>query len=83
MKKLFFIFFILIVGCASPTEEITTYVNSNNTVRLKIRHANNGSAITVEINNAEEARKYKERMQKIVRCIEDFEKELSIREKTN
>jgi soluble cytochrome b562 len=83
MKKLLFAFVILFAGCAAPQEEITTYVSSNNTVKLKIRHSINGSSITVEINNAKEAKDYKERMQKIVRAIEDFEKELSIREKTN
>jgi len=85
MKKLTGILLSLslfvLIGCTAPQEEITTYVSSNNTVKLKIRHANAGSSVTVEINNAEEARVYKERMQKIVRCIEDFEKELSIREK--
>lgn len=72
---------LFVIGCAAPQEEITTYVSSNNTVKLKIRHANAGASVTVEINNAEEARIYKERMLKIVRSIEDFEKELSIREK--
>ena len=81
MKKLFIIAVLFLVGCGGPTEEITTYVNSNNTVKLKIRHAHNGNSITVEINSAEEARKYKERMQKIIVYLEDFEKELSIREK--
>lgn len=82
MKKLFFILVLLLVGCNGPTEEITTYINnSNDAVKLKIRHAYNGQAITIEINNAEEAKKYKERMQKVIRSIEDFEKELSIREK--
>jgi uncharacterized protein YcfL len=80
MKKVFFVILFL-VGCTGPQEEITTYVSSNNTVKLKIRHANNGASVTVEISNAEEARLYKERMQKIVRYIEDFEKDLSIREK--
>ncbi len=83
MKKLLFAFVLLLVGCAAPQEEITTYVSSNNTVKLKVRHSNGGGSITVEINNAKEAKDYKERMQKIVRAIEDFEKELSIREKTN
>jgi helix-turn-helix protein len=81
MKKVLFISLVLLAGCTGPTEEITTYVNSNNTVKLKIRHAHNGNSITVEINNAEEARQYKDRMQKIIRYLEDFEKELSIREK--
>lgn len=83
MKKLLFAFVILLAGCAAPQEEITTYISSNNTVKLKIRHANGGNSVTVEINNVKEAKDYKERMQKIVRAIEDFEKELSIREKTN
>lgn len=84
MKKFFAIFAtfcLLLAGCDSPQEEVTTYISSNNTVKLKIRHSNNGSSVNVEISTAEEARAYKERMQKIVRFIEDFEKELSIREK--
>ena len=81
MKKLLFALVLLIAGCGGPQEEITTYVSSNNIVKLKIRHSYNGQAITVEINSAKEAKDYKERMQKIIRAIEDFEKELTIREK--
>ncbi len=69
-------------GCDTPTDEVT-YTRNNQEMSLKITHRSNGSSCTVTIKNADDARKYRERLEKLTKEIENFEKELSIREKTN
>lgn len=81
MKKVVFILAIFLIGCQpSPTQEII-YTRNDEEVSLKIIHRGGGSVCTITLKDAESARKYKERLQRLVREIEDFEKELSIREK--
>lgn len=83
MRKVALLFAFLClfaVGCENGHDEVT-YTRSSNETSLKISHRCNGSTINVTVKNAEEARKYRERLQRLVKEIEDFEKELSIREK--
>ena len=70
---------VLALGCASGDE--VAYTRNNKEMRLKITHRNNGNFCSVEITNLEEAKNYKARLQKLIKEIEDFENELSIREK--
>lgn len=82
MKKLLFVFVILLVGCGGPGDEIT-YSRTNDNIQLKITHRSGGNTCTITIKNGIEAAQYKARLQRLVREIEDFEKDLSIKEKTN
>lgn len=83
MKKVIFILAIFLMGCqVSPTQEVI-YTRNDEEVSLKITHRGGGNFCTITLKNAEDARKYKERVQRLIREIEDFEKELSIREKKN
>lgn len=81
MKKLFLILLLFLVGCANQDE--VTYTRNNQEMTLTIKHYNEGRCSVVVIKNAEQARNYKERLKKLLKEIEDFEKELSIKEKTN
>lgn len=80
MKRSIFLIALLVIGCAAPSDSIT-YTRSNDEMSLKITYTNNGSSCSVNIKNAEEARKYRIRLQRLVRELEDFEKEISIKEK--
>jgi hypothetical protein len=81
MKKLLFAL-VLVAGCSSslPTNEVQV-TRTDTELKLKITHRNNGNSCNVELTNMEQAEKYKKRLQKLIEDIEDFEKELSIREK--
>jgi len=81
MKKFFFVIALFLVGCTPAGDEIS-YTRSTNETKLKItQRANSGASISVELTNAKEAREYRERLQRLIKEIEDYEKELSIREK--
>jgi len=85
MKKIISIFaFVCLfaLGCNNPSDEIT-YSRNNSDIQLKITHRNGGNSCTITIKNATEAAQYKARLQRLVREIEDFEKDLLIKEKTN
>lgn len=80
MKRYIFLLLFL-VGCTPAGDEIS-YTRSTNETKLKITQRNpNGASISVEVSNAKEAREYRERLLRLVKEIEDYEKELSIREK--
>lgn len=75
MKKFILIFVILVLGC-SRNDQIE-FTRTEKTVKLKITH----SAQIYEIKTAEEAKFHKDKLQKIIKEIENFEYELSIMEK--
>jgi hypothetical protein len=70
------------IGCNATSDEIT-YSRTNDDIQLKITHRSGGNSCTITIKNAIEAAQYKARLQRLVREVEDFEKDLSIKEKTN
>ncbi len=81
MKKLLFVVAALaILGCDGPSDEVH-YTRSGNDVRLKIVHRNNGNSCSIELKTMQEAEQYKIRLQKLVKEIDDYEKELTNREK--
>jgi hypothetical protein len=83
MKKLLFALVLVgMCGCdpPPPTDEIN-YIRSDKELRLKITHRNGGSSCSVDLTNVEQAEKYKKRLRKLIEDIEEFEKELSTREK--
>lgn len=87
MKKVLFILAfacLFAIGCGMPmpSDEIT-YSRTNDNIQLKITHKSGGNSCTITIKNGVEAAQYKARLQRLVREIEDFEKDLSIKEKTN
>lgn len=79
LASLLFLTFCMI-GCDQPSDEIT-YSRTDSNIQLKITHRSGGSSCTINIKNATEAAVYKARLQRLVREIEDFEKDLSIKEK--
>lgn len=81
MKKLILLIAIFITGCSCSTEDEIKYTRSNSEATLVIIHRNCGNFLKVEIKNAEEARKYKERLQKLIREIEKYEDDVRVMEK--
>jgi len=83
MKKVILIFVCLLtIGCSTTSDEIT-YSRTDSDIQLKITHRSGGASCSITIKNATEAAQYKARLQRLVREIEDFEKDLLIKEKPN
>ncbi len=81
MKKLLLILpFLCLLGCDSPTDEVS-YTRNNTEMSLKITHRNMGNSCSITLKTGDDARKYRERLEKLMKEIESFERELEIREK--
>jgi len=80
MKKFTFLL-VFVAGCACSTDDEVKYTRSSSEAKLVITHRNNCSSFNVEIKNADEAKKYKERLQKLVKEIERYEEDVRILEK--
>lgn len=82
MKRLFLLLVLLCTGCGVAVNgDEVAYTRSNDNMKLAITHRHNGGSLQVRIENAEDAKRYKERLAKLIKEIERFEDELSIREK--
>lgn len=73
---------LLLLGCDTSTDEVS-YTRTNQEMSLKITHRVNGNSVTITMKSAADAKAYRERLEKLIKEIESFEKELSIREKGN
>lgn len=82
MKRVFLLFVLLCTGCGVAVNgDDVAYTRSNDDMKLAITHRHAGGSLKINIDNAEDAKRYKERLAKLIKEIEKFEDELSIREK--
>jgi hypothetical protein len=80
MKKLLLLSILLFTGCQYNDE--ITYTRSDKEILLKItQRVPSGAAITTELRTHEDARLYRERLERIIKELDDFERELTIKEK--
>lgn len=75
MKKLILLPIFFLFGCDPQPKNEITRTRSDGENKLTIIHRNYGNTTTVYIKNAEDAKQYKERLQQIIKDIEEYERE--------
>jgi hypothetical protein len=80
MRKLLLFFALFVAGCTYNDE--ITYTRSDKEIVLKItQRSPAGSAISIELRTHADAQAYRERLERIMKELDDFERELTIKEK--
>lgn len=86
MKKLIVLSVLFLTGCAGntiPTISVTYSKQENGQQTLEIKHSNyaGGNSSTVVLRDAKGAEEYRRKLEKLIREIDEFERELTISEK--
>lgn len=84
MKRLMLLSFVwtaFLFGCDPQPKNEITRTRSDGENKLTIVHRNYGNTTTIYIKNAEDAKQYKERLQQIIKDIEEYERELVPKDK--
>ncbi len=76
-----FLWTVFLFGCDPQPKNEIIRTRGDTENKLTITHKNLGSSCTVYIKNAEEAKQYKERLQQLLKEIEEYEREITSKDK--
>jgi hypothetical protein len=83
MKRLIFALVLFTIGCSdySSREIKVIYASRDDGLSMIVTHRAGHDSVSILLTTIDETKKYRERLQKVIKDLDNFEQELTIKEK--